>query len=155
MKRAQQMKSSYLERDARVAWYWWLSAFVNLALGAALLVDGLNGDHETPESKAVSFVAAFVLLFFGSALGLVCRRYQLFVDGSHLVYQVLPFIDRKHDIRGVRDVRLSGLYLSLDYGAGPKPVILLLCRDRMRLFYRVAERAHNLPPDTLSRRSQA
>lgn len=148
------MNSSGSERGARAAWYWWLGAFVNLGLGAALIVDGLGGDHETTASKAVSFIAASSLLFFGSALALVCQRYTLFIEGDYLVYRIAPFIDRKHHLQGVRDVRLNGPYLSLDYGVIPKPVILLLCRHRMRLFYQVAERAHNLPPGTFSQRPQ-
>lgn len=148
------MKSSDSELSTGAAWYWWLGAFVNLGLGAALLVDAVGGSHETEGGMIVSVIAASSLLFFGSAMALVCRRYALFVEADYLVYRITPFINRRYHLKGVKDVRINGPYLSLDYGVIPKPAVLLLCPHRMRLFYQVAERSHDLLPGTLSQRPQ-
>jgi len=120
------LRASGKPNEYRAGWYWHLGAWLNLALGFVLLVNAFVSDHGASASVAVSCMAAGSLLFFGTTLAFVCYRYSIEIRDRELVYRVRPFINKSYSLEGVKDVRIKGPYLTIDYGQIPRPVILLL-----------------------------
>ena len=136
--------------EYRVGRFWFFCAWVNVILSVVLFFDFFAGEHPTQVSKVISCVSAFVLLCFGAGLMWICCYYIICIKDYEIICKVFPFSPKKYTLRGVQDVRINGVYLTIDYGRVPKEVILLLNRNRIALFYRIAEIAHELPSGALS-----
>ena len=125
----------------KTAWYWRVFSIIDILLSAFLVLGSFAVDYQAWTARGVVVCIGGLAFLLGVFSWVYLTTYTITITNDWLITKVIGSREVRHDIKGIKNLRKRGLYMTLDYGTIPRTVILAMTLDNAALFQAISNRA--------------